>query len=144
MSSNNQPALVIVPGSFSPPAYYSDTVDILRKDGIDVSVVKTPSVGRRDPLPPATMTDDANAVRDVVDKLTNEGKDVIVMAHSYGGLPATESINGTSKKQRASDGKTGGVIRLVYLSALIAQVGVSTVAFMGQLPDFLTMNVCLP
>lgn len=136
-SSLHNTALVIVPGSFSPPHFYDAVRDAVQKHGIDTFVVKTPSVGRRDPEPPATLADDAAAVQAVTRKLAAKGRDVVLMAHSYGGLPATQSLEGTAKH----DGMSGGVIKIVYVSALVAQVGVSCIQFMGQLPEFLTVNV---
>lgn len=135
--SPQYPVLVIVPGSFSPPHFYHTLRDAIQRHDIECFVVKTPSVGRRDPELPATLSDDAAAVQAVTRKFADEGKDVVLMAHSYGGLPATQSLEGTAK----TGGVGGGVSKIVYVSALVAQVGVSCIQFMGQLPDFLTVNV---
>lgn len=136
-SESANAVLVIVPGSFSEPHFYYDVKDALQKQGIEVTIVKTPSVGRRDPQPPATLSDDAAAIQDVTKKLADQGKNVVLIAHSYGGMPATQSLQDTAKL----DGMNGGVIKIVYLSALVVDIGVSCIGFMGQLPDFLTVNV---
>jgi pimeloyl-ACP methyl ester carboxylesterase len=65
------------------------------------------------------LEDDAKHVRGVVEHLINEegGKEVVVLAHSYGGTVATEALEGLGAK----DGK--GVKRLVFLSAVAPRVG---------------------
>ncbi|UZP38422.1 hypothetical protein NXS19_006238 [Fusarium pseudograminearum] len=102
------PTLVIVPGSFAPAKI-------------------TPSVGRKEGRPPATMSDDAQEISNVVSKLLDEGQDVVLMTHSYGGS--------------RSGGKKGGIEKLVYLTSMVLQPGTSNLeAFGGALPDFLTME----
>jgi hypothetical protein len=130
-----KPAIVLVPGSFAKTSLYAQFVWLLHEAGYDrVEVVRMPSLGKRDPLPAATMDDDADAVRSVVEQLANDGFDVLLMAHSYGGLPATESIRGVSKKTRAAQGKAGGVIRILYTTAVVPAVG-------GDLPSVMGDNI---
>lgn len=138
MPSTNDTVVVIVPGSFSPVFCYDLVVESLQKHTVEAVVVKTPSVGRRDPLPAATMSDDASAISAVTEQLAAEGKRILLVAHSYGGVPATESL----KHQGPSKEATVGVRKLAYLSALAVPVGVSTIGFMGGLPGFLTVQVC--
>jgi len=130
--------VVIVPGSFCPASLYDEVVKALNQHGIDNVVVNTPSVGRR-ATGPATMTDDAKAIAEVTGKLKQSGKKVVLVAHSYGGVPATESLRNT----KAEEGGDAGVVKMVYLSALAPPVGMSTVDAMGgQLPPFLDAKVC--
>jgi hypothetical protein len=48
---------------------------------------------------------------------------VVIIAHSYGGKPATESVKGLSKEARGQQGKQGGVVRLAYMTATAPEVG---------------------
>ena len=45
------------------------------------------------------------------------GRDVVVVAHSYSGSPATEAMKGFSKKDREAQRLAGGVVRLIYIAA---------------------------
>ncbi|KAH8883391.1 alpha/beta-hydrolase [Thozetella sp. PMI_491] len=129
MSSTNI-AIVLVPGACGAPHLYNGFVAHLHAQGFPpelIKVVATPSVGRPSPellatQAPATMYDDAKAVRSEVEKLADAGHDILLVAHSYGGIPATESVKGATKTARAAEGKTGGIVRLLYTSAVVPKV----------------------
>lgn len=134
--------VAIVPGSFSRPVSYQTLSDKLTQHGIQSVIIDLPSVGRRDGKPPGTMTDDVNEISRVVSALADEGKEVILMTHSYGGIPGTQSLEKLSHKARSSEGKPGGVKKVVYLTSVILQVGVSNFEMSGgALPDFVTVGV---
>jgi hypothetical protein len=71
------------------------------------------------PLPPATMSDDASLIKRTAEMLISQGKEVIVLAHSYGGTPTSEGLAGLK------------VSRIVYLSAIVPAVGETNVVAMG-------------
>lgn len=136
--------IVLVPGSFAPAALYADFVEVLKKAGLDTIVVDTPSVGRREGKGPATMTDDANEISKVVLPLVDQGKEVVLVAHSYGGIPTTQSLETLSQKARSAQGKSGGVRKVVYLTAVVLQAGMSNFElFGGAMPDFVSVNVSI-
>jgi hypothetical protein len=82
-----------------------------------------PSLGDRSPLPAATVDDDADYIRQIITEVSNEGHDVILMAHSYGGIPATLAVKGVTKKEREAQGLKGGVRRLLYTTAVVPDLG---------------------
>lgn len=134
--------VVIVPGSFSPPTSYNVFAGKLAQEGIASAIVDLPSVGRREGKPPQTMSDDVSEISRVVSRLADEGKEVILMTHSYGGIPGTQSLETLSHKARSSEGKPGGIKKIVYLTSVILSVGVSNLdTFGGSAPDFLTVEV---
>lgn len=138
----SKPVLVFVPGAFARAFMYHDFVEELKPYGYEVEVVDLPSTIDRSPEPPATVQDDAVAIRAVASKYIEQGKDVHIHTHSYGGIPGTESIKDISKKSREAKGLKGGVSRIVYTTALALPVGVALRAGMGDsFPDFLTVHV---
>ncbi|KAK4943610.1 hypothetical protein LTR10_016905 [Elasticomyces elasticus] len=140
-SQGSKPSIVIVPGSFSPAYFYSDIVDKLRRDGFDAIVEELPSASRSPPEKAATMQDDAAVFRDVVEKLADQGKDVVFVTHSYGGMVGTEASKGISKKERKEAGKEGGLVKLVYLTSVVATPGKSIGELMGSsLPTFFEVD----
>ncbi|KIW02508.1 hypothetical protein, variant [Verruconis gallopava] len=129
----SKPAIVLSPGSFSKVSLYAHFVYQLHQAGYDrIEVVRLPSLGKRDPLPAATMEDDANEIRKVIEQVSNDGFDVLLMAHSYGGIPATESVKGVTKKERAAQGKPGGVVRILYTTAVVPDLGGDLASVMGD------------
>ncbi|KAM5345129.1 hypothetical protein ACJ41O_010991 [Fusarium nematophilum] len=109
--------VVIVPGSFAPAKHYSVLTNSLAENGVESVVIDTPSVGRREGLPPQTMSDDVNEIVRAASKLLDEGKDVILMTHSYGGIPGTQSLEKLSRKARSAAGQSGGVDKIIYLTS---------------------------
>lgn len=130
-----KPAIVIVPGSFSPAAFYTLVVDQLKQDGYStVEVAQYPSIGRRDPKPPATMYDDAKFIQEVVEGLADQGNDVLIVAHSYGGIPTSQALKGLSKSDRKLKQMSGGVVGVLYVAALTPLLDQSLGSLMGSKP----------
>ncbi|RGP77253.1 hypothetical protein FLONG3_4768 [Fusarium longipes] len=137
----SSPTLVIVPGSFGPAKMYDVFVETLNRHDIKSVVISTPSVGRKQNRPPATMSDDAEEISNVVSKLLDQGDQVVMMTHSYGGIPGTQSLKTISRKAREAEGKQGGVDKIIYLTSMVLQPGMSNFeAFGGAMPDFLTVE----
>ncbi|KAH4405957.1 hypothetical protein HBH70_136710 [Parastagonospora nodorum] len=123
-----KPAILIVPGSFAPPSIYKDIVEHLRKAGFQAVALRTPSTLKRMPLPPATMSDDASAIKGAVEAVIAQGKEVVVVCHSYGGTPTTQALAGLKVK------------RIVYLTAIVPKLGQSNVEAMGGEKGVLPME----
>jgi pimeloyl-ACP methyl ester carboxylesterase len=92
------------------------------------------------------MGDDAAAIRRVTSKLAFEGRQIVLVMHSYGGIRGTESAKGLARKIRQAEGKPGGIIALVYLCAYLVKEGMSVngLANGAEWPTFLAMHVCFP
>ncbi|KAM0195690.1 hypothetical protein ACHAPI_006242 [Fusarium lateritium] len=138
----SRPIVVIVPGSFAPGKHYRIFAESLERDGINSRVIETPSVGRKDHLPPQTMSDDVAEIKKVVAELLDEGKEVVLMTHSYGGIPRTQSLKDLSRKARKEEGKEGGIDKIIYLASVVLQPGTSNFdAFGTAMPDFVHVEV---
>ncbi|KAI0971519.1 Alpha/beta hydrolase fold-1 [Xylaria arbuscula] len=126
--SGPKPTIVLSCGSFVLPESYDAFVNHVVAQGLEIHLVHHPSVGLSpdkgrevDSLP--TAYDDAAGVADVVRRLANSGKDVILVTHSYGGIPATQSLKGLAKAAREIEGKAGGVVRLAYITSIVPSIG---------------------
>ncbi|KAI0100527.1 Alpha/beta hydrolase fold-1, partial [Nemania sp. FL0031] len=123
----SKPYFVLVTGSFAPPLFYDNLVEGITAKGYDIKVLHLPTVGlgpgqgRDGPAP--SMHDDAAYIAKEVEALADEGRKIILVAHSYGGMPATESTKGLSIEERRAVGKKGGIIRLAYKTVLLTPVG---------------------
>ncbi|KAI1277109.1 Alpha/beta hydrolase fold-1 [Xylaria sp. FL0933] len=121
-----KPVLVFCPGAWCAPEYFRLTTDILTKAGYTCLTVSLPSVGselRPKDAPPIThgLQTDAQAVRDVVIPQLDAGHNVVLVCHSYGGVVTAEAVKGLDRASRGPN--TGAVIHLVYVAAIILDVG---------------------
>lgn len=116
-------------------------MDLFEANGFPTPCPFQPSVGK---LPPIGLAEDAQCIRDELKKLVEvEQKDVIVVAHSYGGIVTTQAVDAEfSKKAREAKGLAGGVIRLVFMCAFLLPLGDSLgSAFGGSFPPFIPIDV---
>jgi alpha-beta hydrolase superfamily lysophospholipase len=132
-----KPSIIFVPGSFVRPEFYDPVVDAVKSQGYSIHALHIPSVGpETGPVgPPPSMYDDAAFIAREVEKLADEGNDLLLVAHSYGGVPATESLKGLSKEERAKSGKAGGVVRLAYMTCLVPAVGSNSATVLADVPE---------
>jgi pimeloyl-ACP methyl ester carboxylesterase len=61
------------------------------------------------------------------------------LTHSYGGVPATQSLKTLSLKARQAEGKEGGVSKIIYMAAVALPVGGSVLSLL-EAPDFLKIE----
>ncbi|KAI0841801.1 alpha/beta-hydrolase [Hypoxylon sp. FL0890] len=133
----SKPSIVLVPGSFSLPEFYDNILKAVTARGYEIKGLHYPSVGRKTgprPGEPPSMYDDAAFIAKEVASLSDEGKDVVLIGHSYGGVPVTQSTKGLTKAERQEQGKKGGIVRLAYMTALVPAVGKSAVSILEKLP----------
>jgi hypothetical protein len=77
--------------------------------------------------------------------LLDSGTDILLVLHSYGGLPGAAAAKGLSKVEREKEGKQGGVVGLAFITALVAREGDSLEQMVGgKLHDWADTDVCLP
>lgn len=71
----------------------------------------------------------------------NEGKDVIIFAHSSGGTFTGGAKTSLAKSARKARGQKGGVLGLVYISFALTPEGQTQLEYMGgQWPAFIKLD----
>ncbi|CAI6083639.1 unnamed protein product [Clonostachys chloroleuca] len=132
----NSTSLLLLPGSFMPETVYSDVLDAVAKRGIDVRFLplKSASLGSDDRREPPNMFDDAAAISQEVEILADQGKDVIVVASSYSGVPLTQSCRGLSKAEREKSGKSGGLVKIGFMPSVIPEMGQAACEVLADVP----------
>jgi hypothetical protein len=68
---------------------------------------------------------DAKKLTNEISALVEQGKEIVMVMHSFGGLPGSEACKGNIKSVRQREGKKGGVIACVYLCAFMLPTGYS-------------------
>ncbi|MCJ1437685.1 hypothetical protein MMC27_007072 [Xylographa pallens] len=125
------PTFAIVPGAWHSPAHWDLVVRDLNRAGYPTSSKRLPGVNSPTPTSVSTTTDALFIRNNVLLPLIANGKDVILVAHSYGGMPSGAAAAGLSKAERTAAGQPGGIVGLVWVAALIAHPGDSLKALAG-------------
>ncbi|EUC34081.1 hypothetical protein COCCADRAFT_25762 [Bipolaris zeicola 26-R-13] len=125
----SKPTIVFIPGAWSTPDCFDITREKLHQCGWETEAVAHPSVGAEPPN--KGLADDAAALRSTLQRLADDGKDIVLLVHSYGGLVGQNAVEGLGYKQRQAMGKKGGVIILVYLADFVAPKGATIKAMLG-------------
>lgn len=60
---------------------------------------------------------DVQAVRGAILGLLGDGKNVILLSHSFGGITASEAVKGLGKEAWEKQGHISCVVKLIYMCA---------------------------
>ncbi|KAH7186002.1 Alpha/beta hydrolase fold-1 [Fusarium flagelliforme] len=141
MRASMLPTILAVPGAWHTVESFDTVKKIFTDRNYDFVSQNAPGVVDAN----STVTGDAASLRtNLLQPLVEAGKDVIVMMHSYGGMYGSQAVQGLSKRERKESGKQGGVVSLVYVSAVTPLEGQSTLDMMGtdaqHLPSWVVYN----
>lgn len=127
---SQQPIIILVPGAWSLPFFYDGLRSSISRQGLtSPDAIAHPSVGAEPPT--KTLDDDVYHLRDVLTEHCDSGKNVVVVAHSYGGLVSSGAVQGLGVQERKSKGKTGGVSLIIYMTAFVVPKGQSLISASG-------------
>lgn len=134
------PTIVCVPGAWHSPEIYSETLKILNGYGYSTVGLPLPSVGA---MPPhVDFNEDVKAIRGCLTKLVlEEEKEVILVTHSYTGMPGAEAPVGLGKKEREEKGLKGGVTRLIFIMAFAMPEGFQPTASGAKFPEWMKLDL---
>lgn len=94
------PTLIFIPGSWHKPSCYDKVIKLLQDEyNIKCISVTLPSTTDN---PNATFKDDIDAAQDAITSEMTQGRDVIVVAHSYGGMIGNSAIKGLTRPKTSS------------------------------------------
>ena len=144
MSTPTNPTIVLVPGAWQPSSLYTPLITAFKNAGFPALIVDLPSCDPKADPQTTTVTIDADAIRQVVLPLIEqEGKDVVLLCHSYGGVPLGPAAVELSKSIRGST--TGEVVGLVYMCAAIVHQNATMLdAIGGEYFPYMIPNSVIP
>ena len=129
ITNDIKPTILIVPGGWHSASVYSHFAAQLESLGYPTATTSLPSVNSTSPQN-ATCAKDSNALRkEILSLIETDEKDVVILAHSYGGVPAGGAAHGLSKTARHD--KKGGVLGLIFMSAFVVPEGISLLDYLG-------------
>ena len=129
--SGMKPTIIFVHGAWHSPDCFDKVIAFLSERDYYTRKVHLPSVGRS--VPVTSTGPDTDAVRRAVLAETTKGRDVTVVCHSYGGIPASQALQGLGKP--SSPDRKGRVVSFVYLTAFMPLEGLSISNLSAQHPD---------
>ena len=128
------PTIIIIPGAWHTPTHYNKLITALvaQIHNVTAFAISLPSLNSCPPL--KSWKEDADAVRAAIIGELDAGRDVIALAHSYGGVVMGEAVKGLGKGNRVEDGlgsrRRSGVVGLVYMCAMALPRGQT---YVGQM-----------
>ncbi|KAI0144473.1 alpha/beta-hydrolase [Xylariaceae sp. FL1272] len=123
------PTILFICGAWHEPWCFDLVRQSLADRGFESAAPALPTVGTQDPN--LGLQDDAQAIRTTLVKLINEGKEVVLVPHSYGGIVASNAVEGLDIKSRVSKGLKGGVSMIVFLCAFTIPAGTTVKSSLG-------------
>ncbi|KAI2792391.1 hypothetical protein POX_b02428 [Penicillium oxalicum] len=130
-----KPTIILAPGAWCPPKIFGGISQKLTEHGYTCHTVCFPSVDRASTV--EDLQPDIAAVRSLVQPEVEAGREVVVVSHSWSGLPVNSALDGLERGEREKEGQNGGVVKLVFIAAFIPQMGESMIsAFGGHLPPW--------
>ncbi|KAF7555613.1 hypothetical protein G7046_g6522 [Stylonectria norvegica] len=130
-----KPTLVLVPGAWHRGSTWNKVVPLLEAQQYKCVIVALPSASSN---PDATFLEDIEAVRNAITASTCQGRDVVLVVHSYGGAVAASAIKGLARNQKegsTTENKSeGAVIGMAMMASGFIHTGVSFLDGAGGKP----------
>jgi pimeloyl-ACP methyl ester carboxylesterase len=123
--------VVFVPGAWHNPRAFEAVGKSLESAGYKTKYVRLASVGANPPL--KDFGKDVAAIRTAIHDEVEKGQKVVLVVHSYGGLPGNEAVKDFDLTSRAQRGHQGGVSHIFFCASFVIDEGKSLHgAFGGQ------------
>lgn len=143
----SNPTIVLIHGGMHDDSCFAPLTAALNARSYPTVTGPLPTVSSPTPKSVDLSTDVDYVRSTLLAPLLDEGKDIVIAMHSYGGVVGASAVQGLCKTERVKEGKKGGVLGLVFIVALIVPVGSSPLDRMGGSWDpvpHITEDVSLP
>lgn len=110
-----KPIIVLVPGAWHTAECFRYIIPKLEALSYPVVVINLATAGGQNPE--ATHLDDIAVIHKAIIPLMNDGSEIMLVAHSYGGIPACASVEGQTVAERSARGEKGGITSIFFLCA---------------------------
>ncbi|KAJ7187984.1 Alpha/Beta hydrolase protein [Mycena filopes] len=116
--SSQKPTIVLSHALGHGPKCYDPLANALHAAGFEFIAPRHPSIGAG--VINSTMDREVTALRSAMQPALDAGKEIILLAHSYGGLVAPPTALGYTVSDRRAKGQKGGIKAVVYMTAFAA------------------------
>ncbi|GLA31705.1 hypothetical protein AnigIFM63326_010385 [Aspergillus niger] len=133
--------VVVIPGAWLTPDFYQPFLNALNLAGYRTHLAGYPSLNPSNPATADCQTDSDAIQRELRNLVEDENQDVVLLMHSYAGMPGASAACGLSKVERRQQGKSGGIVGLIFLAAFVVPEGHSCAGLQGgQLPPWILLD----
>ncbi|KAJ3034072.1 hypothetical protein HDV00_005470 [Rhizophlyctis rosea] len=135
-----RPHIVLIPGAWLPPQTYTNYLNALTAEGYTTHLFTAPSQTYKDPTT-VHIQADIDTIRDFIRPIIDNGNEVVLVMYSYGGCTGAAAAYGLSVATRAAEGKSGGILGLIFTAAFLIPEG-QTLSGMsnGVIPDWVLLD----
>ncbi|CAG8109582.1 unnamed protein product [Penicillium olsonii] len=121
MNPKDNTIVVFAPGAWSAGSAYDEFRELLTRRGIASFAMDHLTNGAEPPN--KRLSDDQERLRRIVSTYADEGKQIVLVGHSYGGMVITAASSGLGLEERAKAGQPGGIKVLVFMAAFVTPKG---------------------
>ncbi|KAK2668877.1 Alpha/Beta hydrolase fold [Fusarium oxysporum f. sp. vasinfectum] len=115
---HDKPVIVIVHGAWQRPSQYDALKQGLASRGFSVVQPESATAGTViSEVCGKTYLDDVTVIRAALEQPLAAGKEIVLVCHSYGGIPGSAAAEGYQVHERHEKGLPGGIKHIVYLAA---------------------------
>lgn len=113
-----KPVILFVHGAWQTASQWQPLAQGLTSIGYNVSQPQSPSSGTDiAALRGKTYRDDVSVIHSAMEPYLEAGREIVIVSHSYGGIPASAAVEGNQVHERRARGLSGGIKHIVYLAA---------------------------
>lgn len=136
--SIEKPTILFVHGAWHNASCWDPIRAELKKLSYPTETVQLKSSGNA----VTTHLEDTAIVRKTLEFLiVSEGKTVILVMHSYGGVAGTNAVHELEAATRQEKGKKGGIIHCLFITAFLVPKGSSLMGMFPEPPPYLYPDV---
>jgi alpha-beta hydrolase superfamily lysophospholipase len=121
-TNSEKPVIAIVQGAWHRAIHYQGLVQSLTNNGFTVLQPDNVTAGKDEDIKGKTHLDDVEAIRKSLQPLLDKGQRIILVCHSYGGIPGSAAVEGYQVHEREAKGLPGGISHVVYIAAFALPV----------------------
>jgi pimeloyl-ACP methyl ester carboxylesterase len=142
-TTTEKPVIAIVQGAWHRAVHYKAFAQALTAKDYTVLQPDNVSAGDVENIKGKTHADDVKVIREALQPSLDEGKRIVLVCHSYGGIPGSAAVEGYQLHEREAKGLSGGIMHIVYVASFALPVkGLSLLtAIGGTLGPFIDRTV---
>lgn len=132
-------SIVLSYGAFHTPYHYNLYLEALQKTTKFDRVI-VPQQTAASTAPPSDCFDiDVASINTAITTELKSGRDVLLVVHSYGSIPACEALANIPKSPSENEGKpVGRILGIVFVAAYVLELGQSLMTSYDKYGDWIT------